>query len=237
MNNDLRIKALESIFHAKSGHPGGVLSCIDIIEHLFSSVLRLDFNKLELLERDRFILSKGHSAPALYAVAAKVGIISQDRLNGLRKINHELQAHTHRGATPWVEASTGSLGQGFSFAIGEAHGLRLQNIDRRVYVMIGDGEMQEGEIWEGAMFAAHHKLINLCTVVDYNKLQSDDTNANIMGLEPLNDKWRSFGWNVIEIDGHHKNEISKAFDDAMHCQTAPTIIIAHTIKGKGVSFM
>jgi transketolase len=238
MSNDiLRRRALESIYHAKSGHPGGVLSCIDIIEFLYSNILDFDINNLDSGNRDRFILSKGHSAPALYAVAAKAGIISENRLNGLRKLNHELQAHTHRGSTPWVEASTGSLGQGFSFAIGEAYGLRLQNINNRVYVMVGDGEMQEGEVWEGAMFAAHHRLANLCTIVDYNKLQSDDSNANIMGLEPLNNKWESFGWNVIEIDGHNTNEIASAFEGARNCHSAPTVIIAHTIKGKGVSYM
>ncbi len=237
MNNDLRIKAIESIYHAKSGHPGGVLSCIDLIEHIYTSVLNFDVRNMESKKRDRFILSKGHSAPALYVVAAKVGIISDDRLNGLRKINHELQAHTHRGTTPWVEASTGSLGQGFSFAIGEAYGLRLQNINQRVYVMIGDGEVQEGEVWEGAMFAAHHNLKNLCAIVDYNKLQSDDLNSNIMGLEPLSKKWESFGWNVIEIDGHCKKEMTLAFKDAASHKNSPTVIIANTIKGKGVSFM
>jgi len=236
-NNWLRRRALESIYHAKSGHPGGVLSCIDILECLFSSILEYDLNNLDSVHRDRFILSKGHSAPALYAVAAKAGIIDEGRLNGLRKIDHELQAHTHRGATPWVEASTGSLGQGFSFAIGEAHGLKFQNIKNRVYVMIGDGEMQEGEIWEGAMFASHHNLNNLCAIADYNKLQSDDSNENIMGLEPLYDKWKSFGWNVLEIDGHNEDEIINAFKLAKDCSSAPTFIIAHTIKGKGVSYM
>ncbi len=236
-NNYLRRKALESIYHAKSGHPGGVLSCIDIIEYLFSFELNFDIKDLTKIDRDRFILSKGHSAPALYAVAAKAGIISEERLNGLRKINHELQAHTHRTSTPWVEASTGSLGQGFSFAIGEAYGLKMQKINNRVYVMIGDGEMQEGEIWEGAMFASHYSLANLCMIVDYNKLQSDDTNANIMGLEPLRDKWDSFGWNVIEIDGHNNLDIENGFHDAKKCNSKPSVIIANTIKGKGVSYM
>ena len=236
-NNYLRRKALESIFHAKSGHPGGVLSCIDVIEFLFATEMDFDPNDLKKINRDRFILSKGHSAPALYAVAAKAGIISSDRLNGLRKINHELQAHTHRGSTPWVEASTGSLAQGFSFAIGEASGLKMQNVNNRVYVMIGDGEMQEGQIWEGAMFAAHHSLDNLCAIIDYNKLQSDDTNANIMGLEPLAEKWNSFGWHVVEIDGHNNIEIAAAFKKAKNTKTEPTVIIAHTIKGKGVSYM
>lgn len=236
-NNWLRRKALESIYHAKSGHPGGVLSSIDIIEYLFSSEMDYSIDDFKKIERDRFILSKGHSAPALYAVAAKVGIISEDRLNGLRKINHELQAHTHRVVTPWVEASTGSLGQGFSFAIGEAKGLKMQSVNNRVYVMLGDGELQEGEVWEGAMFSAHHKLDNLCAIVDYNKLQSDNSNENIMGLEPLTDKWVSFGWNVIEIDGHNSDEMRMAFDAARNATDRPTVIIAHTIKGKGVSYM
>ncbi len=236
-NNWLRRKALESIYCAKSGHPGGVLSSIDIIDFLFSHEMDYSVDDFEKIERDRFILSKGHSAPALYAVAAKVGIISEDRLNGLRKINHELQAHTHRVATPWVEASTGSLGQGFSFAIGESKALKMQSIDNRVYVMLGDGELQEGEVWEGAMFSAHHKLDNLCAVVDYNKMQSDNLNENIMGLEPLVDKWTSFGWNVLEIDGHNSQEMEIAFSNARNSKNKPTVIIAHTVKGKGVSFM
>tara|TARA_B100000035_G_scaffold315049_2_gene333647 strand:+ start:2055 stop:2888 length:834 start_codon:yes stop_codon:yes gene_type:complete len=236
-NNWLRRKALESIYHAKSGHPGGVLSSIDIIYFLFKSVMNFSTVDFKDFNRDRFILSKGHSAPALYAVAAKLGIISEDRLNGLRKINHELQAHTHRGSTPWVEASTGSLGQGFSFAIGEAKAMKMQSIDNRVYVMVGDGELQEGEVWEGAMFAAHNELDNLCAVVDYNKMQSDDLNANIIGLEPLVKKWESFGWSVFEINGHDSDEIKFAFDSAKKVKNKPTVIIANTIKGKGVSFM
>jgi len=238
MNNDwLRRKALESIYHAKSGHPGGVLSAIDIIEYLYNNEMDYDINDFDRIDRDRFVLSKGHSAAALYAVAAKVGIISSSRLNGLRKLNHELQAHTHRVSTPWAEASTGSLGQGFSFAIGEAYGLRMQNVSNRVYVMIGDGEMQEGEVWEGAMFASHNGLDNLCAIVDYNKLQSDDFNENIIKLEPLTAKWESFGWSVIEIDGHDGIEIKEAFDKAKKIKLKPTIIIAHTVKGKGVSYM
>ena len=236
-NNWLRRKALESIYHAKSGHPGGVLSAIDIIDFLFNSEMDYSIDDFESLTRDRFILSKGHSAPALYAVGAKVGIISKDRLNGLRKINHELQAHTHRLSTPWVEASTGSLGQGFSFAIGEAKAMKMQSIDNRVYVMLGDGELQEGEVWEGAMFAAHHELDNMCAIVDYNKMQSDNLNENIIRLEPLVNKWMSFGWNVIEIDGHKLSEIKLAFDGARNVKIKPTIIIANTIKGKGVSYM
>lgn len=236
-NNWIRRKSLESIYFAKSGHPGGVLSSIDIIFYLFKNIMDYDPNDFKKLERDRFILSKGHSAPALYAVAAKVGIISEERLNGLRKLNHELQAHTHRGTTPWVEASTGSLGQGFSFAIGQAKAFKMQSIKNRIYVMLGDGELQEGEIWEGAMFSAHHGLDNICAIVDYNKMQSDDLNENIIGLEPIVNKWEAFGWNVLEIDGHKNNEIQVAFDNAIKTKGKPSIIIAHTIKGKGVSFM
>jgi len=233
----IRQNSLLSIYHAESGHPGGVLSSIDIIAYLFMREMNYDKNDFTIKKRDRFILSKGHCAPALYAVAAEVGIIDKSRLNGLRKLNHELQGHTHRGATPWVEASTGSLGQGFSFAIGEAKGLKMQNIDNRVYVMLGDGELQEGEVWEGVMFAGHHDLDNLCAIIDYNKMQSDDLNENIMGLEPLADKWKSFNWHVVEIDGHNFDEIEKAFDQARNTKNKPTVIIAHTVKGKGVSYM
>jgi transketolase len=235
--NQIRCNSLISIFHAESGHPGGVLSSIDIIAYLFMKEMKYDKNNLTIKERDRFILSKGHCAPALYSVAAEAGIIDKSRLKGLRKLNHELQGHTHRGAATWMEASTGSLGQGFSFSIGEAKGFKIQNIENRVYVMLGDGELQEGEVWEGAMFAAHHKLDNLCAIVDYNKMQSDDLNENIIGLEPLVDKWKSFNWHVMEIDGHDMEQISEAFYEARSKASKPTIIIANTIKGKGVSFM
>jgi transketolase len=233
-----RIYSLISIYKAESGHPGGALSAVDLIMYLFEKEMKYDPSKLGHDDnRDRFILSKGHCAPALYSVAAICGIIDNSRLNGLRKLNHELQGHTCRTTTPWVEASTGSLGQGFSFAIGEAFGLKIQSISNRVYVMLGDGEMQEGQVWEGAMFSAHHKLDNLCAIIDYNKMQSDDLNENIMGLEPLTDKWSSFGWNVVDIDGHNFNEIERAFSDARYCKEKPTVIIANTIKGKGVSYM
>jgi len=234
---NIRINALHSIYLAESGHPGGVLSSIDLITYLFMEEMEYDKMNFSIKERDRFILSKGHCAPALYAIAAEVGIIEISYLKGLRKLNHKLQGHTHRGTTAWVEASTGSLGQGFSFAIGEAKGLKMQNIKNRVYVMLGDGELQEGEVWEGVMFAGHHKLDNLCAIIDYNKMQSDDLNENIMRLEPLADKWKSFNWHVIEIDGHNLDEIEKAFDEAKNKRNKSTVIIAHTIKGKGVSYM
>lgn len=234
--NRARIKSLISIYKAKSGHPGGVLSSIDIILYLFNNEMNYDSTVLNN-KNDRFILSKGHCAPALYSVGSDYGFVDQTRLDGLRKLGHELQGHTCRKTTPWVEASTGSLGQGFSFAIGEAKGFKILSIDTRVYVMIGDGELQEGEIWEGAMFSSHHKLNNLCAIVDYNKMQSDNLNKNIIELEPLLDKWRSFGWNVVEINGHDFNEIQFGFDNARSYNIGPTVIIANTIKGKGVTFM
>jgi len=237
LDKKARALSLISIYKAGSGHPGGTLSCIDVVTYLFQKEMNFDILNFDLKERDRFILSKGHCAPALYAIGAIVGIMEESRLNGLRKINHELQGHTCRTTTPWVEASTGSLAQGFSFAIGEAKGMKMQNIQNRIYVMVGDGELQEGQIWEGAMFAAHHKLDNLCAIIDYNKMQSDDLNENIMGLEPLADKWASFGWNVITINGHDFTEIESAFNIARSCQQKPTVIISNTIKGKGVSYM
>jgi transketolase len=237
ITNNIRKSALASIFYAESGHPGGVLSCIDLLAYIFYDEMDYQKNDFTMIDRDRFILSKGHCAPALYAVAAELEIIDIQRLKGLRKLNHELQGHTHRISTPFVEASTGSLGQGFSFAIGQSVGLKMHKSKHRVYTMIGDGEMQEGEIWEGAMFAGHNKLNNLCAIVDYNKMQSDNLNENIISIEPLVDKWKSFSWHVLEIDGHDFDDIEQAFKLARLEKNMPTIIIAHTIKGKGVSFM
>jgi transketolase len=232
-----RIDSLASIYYAESGHPGGVLSSIDVILYLFLVEINFNVGSFTTLKRDRFILSKGHSVPALYSVAVYAGLLERSQLKGFRKINNILQGHPNRKSTPWVEASTGSLGQGFSFAIGEAKGLKIQSINNRVYTMLGDGELQEGEVWEGAMFSAHHKLDNLCAIIDYNKMQSDNLNEKIIGLEPLVDKWNSFGWNAVEINGHDFGEIGIAFQNARNCKGKPTMIIAHTIKGKGVSFM
>ena len=237
MNLELRKKIIASIYHAGSGHPGGALSAIDIMAGLFKDFLKLTRHNLDHYERDRFILSKGHAAPALYALAESIGILNKDAVKGLRKFGTPLQGHTDRKYLPWVEASTGSLGQGFSFGVGQALGFKLKNENNRVYVMCGDGEMQEGQIWEAAMLAAHHKLDNLCMILDYNKLQSDDLNSNIMNIEPIKDKFLSFNWNVKEIDGHNYEEIQNSFKSASQNVGTPTIIIAHTIKGKGVSFM
>ena len=233
----IRRNALASIYHAGSGHPGGSLSAADILAYLWLKELRWQPENFGAGERDRFVLSKGHACPVLYAVAAEVGLISSHMLADLRKLGSPLQGHPHVLDTPWVETSTGSLGQGFSAAIGMALGLRYKGSSARVYVMLGDGELQEGEVWEGAMCAGHYKLENLCGIVDYNKMQSDDLNENIMGLEPLRDKWESFRWHVLEIDGHDFEQIRDAFLEARRTKGKPSMIIAHTIKGKGVSFM
>ncbi len=188
-------------------------------------------------DRDRFVLSKGHACPALYATWAACGYISAQSITTLRKLGSPLQGHPHVIDIPLAETSTGSLGQGFSAAIGMALGARHQDSTARIYTMLGDGELQEGQIWEGAMSASHHGLDNLCAIIDYNKLQSDDRNENIMSLEPLAVKWRAFGWNAIEIDGHNLDEIKSALENARATSGIPTVIIAHTIKGKGVSYM
>lgn len=228
---------IQMTYEAESGHPGGSLSAIDVLTYLYFQELRLDPDRPDWEGRDRFILSKGHACPALYAIAVERGLMPVDLLWGFRKTGRPLQGHPHVGSTPWVETSTGSLGQGFSVAIGMALGLRHQTLPARVYVMLGDGELQEGEVWEGAMCAPHYRLDNLCAIIDYNQMQSDDLNKNIMGLEPLKAKWESFNWKVIEIDGHDYAQIASAFDQAKHIVGTPTVILAYTIKGKGVSFM
>jgi transketolase len=229
----IRRTAIAAIYHATSGHPGGALSSADLFACLYGAALRGGDD----LSRDRFVLSKGHGAPALYATGAEFGLCSIKDALSLRKLGSKFQGHPHVLDLPWVETSTGSLGQGFSVAIGMALGLKMKKSPARVYTMLGDGELQEGEVWEGAMCAAHHKLDNLVAMVDYNKLQSDDFNANIMRLEPLGDKWRAFGWHVQEIDGHNIALILEALDQAAIADGKPHIIIAHTVKGRGVPYM
>lgn len=229
--------AIVGIYHAGSGHPGGSLSCADLLACLYGAELHIPTDIATFPLRDRFILSKGHAAPALYAIWAAMGFIPPEELVNLRKLGSRLQGHPHVLDIPLAETSTGSLGQGFSAAIGMAYGLRLHRSSARVYALLGDGEMQEGEVWEGAMFAAHHHIGNLCAIVDYNKLQSDDFNANIMGLEPLAAKWRSFGWHVIEIDGHDNIATLGALKQASTTAGRPSVIIAHTVKGRGVHYM
>ena len=233
----IRALSLVGIYHAGSGHPGGALSAADILAVLYGSELNLFPGRTQDPDRDRFILSKGHAAPALYAAWAASGFLEEAEIKTLRKLGGRLQGHPHVKDTPLAETSTGSLGQGFSVAIGMAMGLKHQTSPARVYALLGDGELQEGEVWEGAMCAAHHKLDNLCILIDYNKMQSDDLNANIVGLEPLGDKWRAFGWNVQEVDGHNIDALMGVLSGASEHKGEPTVIIAHTIKGKGVSYM
>ena len=233
----VRKHSIASIYHAGSGHPGGAMSCADLLACLFGAELNFWPNAIDDPNRDRFVLSKGHAAPALYAVGAHYGFCDAKQALRLRKLNSPFQGHPHVLDLPWVETSTGSLGQGFSVAVGMAMGLKLQNIPARVYTMLGDGELQEGEVWEAAMCAAHHGLDNLCVVIDYNKLQSDNTNSAIMRLEPLAAKWRAFDWAIAEIDGHDIPEILATLRRAGVTQHRPSVIIAHTVKGKGVKYM
>jgi transketolase len=235
--NFTRKHVIASIYHAGSGHPGGSLSCADLLACLFGAELNFWPNAHDDPARDRFVLSKGHAAPALYAVAAHYGFCDAKAALSLRKLNSKFQGHPHVLDLPWVETSTGSLGQGFSVALGMAMGLKLQKIPARVYTMLGDGELQEGEVWEAAMCAAHHQLDNLCVIIDYNKLQSDNSNSAIMRLEPLAAKWRAFDWAIAEIDGHDIPQILSTFRRAGATHGRPSVIIANTVKGKGVKYM
>ncbi len=234
----IRMHSLAAIFHATSGHPGGALSCADLLACLYGAEMNVWPSGVDDPLRDRFVLSKGHAAPALYAAGAQFGFCDKTEALALRKLGSKFQGHPHVLELPWVETSTGSLGQGFSVAMGMALGLKLQKMaEPRVYTMLGDGELQEGEVWEAAMAAAHHKLDNLCAIIDYNKLQSDATNDQIMKLEPLAAKWSAFGWAVAEVDGHDIPGILHAFRSASITTGAPSVIIAHTVKGKGVPYM
>ncbi len=231
---DVRRLIVLSIYHGGSGHPGGSLSIVELLVYLYFEEMRI--SDLNDPYRDRFVLSKGHGCPALYAVLSKKGFISEDELWKLRHTGALLQGHPEVGI-PGIEAASGSLGQGFSAALGMAIGGKRLNKPFRVYTILGDGECNEGEVWEGAMFGVHHELDNLVAVVDYNGLQSDDRCDNITALGDLASKWRAFGWNVIEIDGHDFEEIRYAFDRAKRTKNVPTCIVAHTVKGKGISFM
>ncbi len=222
---------------AGSGHPGGALSAADIVACLFFDEMHHDPKRPMLDDRDRFVLSKGHSCPVLYGALAASGYFSKDEYKGLRHIDSVLQGHPDRLKTPGVEFNSGSLAQGFSAALGMALGARYQGKEFRVYTVLGDGELDEGQCWEAFMFGAHYKLDNVLAIIDYNKLQSDDYNSNIMNLEPLAAKLEAFGWNVMEISGHNIGAILDAFKKARHTKGAPSVIVAHTVKGKGVSFM
>jgi transketolase len=233
----LRRHIITMIGKAGSGHPGGSLSAVEILTALYFKVLRHKPSDPKWSDRDRFILSKGHAAPALYATLAECGYFPVEELLTLRQMDSRLQGHTDRAVTPGVEMSAGALGQGLSFAIGVALAGRLNSKDYRVYVLLGDGECDEGQVWEGAMAAAHFKVDNLMAIVDNNGQQIDGWNRDVMNLEPFNKKWRAFGWKVIEVDGHSIPQLIDAFDQSKKIKRQPTVIIAHTVKGKGVSFM
>ena len=237
MARQLRRHVITMIATAGSGHPGGSLSAADIVTALYFKVMRHDPKNPQWLDRDRFVLSKGHAAPILYAALAECGYFPVEELSTLRKLGSRLQGHTDRTLTPGVEMSAGSLGQGLSFGIGIALAGSLDKRDYQVYVLLGDGECEEGQIWEAALFAPHHKMDNLTAIVDHNDIQLDGRVCDIMGIEPLVDKWRAFNWHVLEINGHDITQILEALKEAGEIKGKPTVIIAHTIKGKGVSFM
>jgi transketolase len=233
----VRRNIVSMIATAGSGHPGGSLSVTDILVALYFAVMRRRADDPDWSDRDRLILSKGHAAPALYAVLAEAGILDAGCLLSLRKMGSILQGHPCRHCTPGVEIAPGSMGQGVWFSNGLALALRLDKRPSRVFCITGDGELEEGQVWEAAMLAAHYKLDNVIAVVDNNGLQIDGWTKDVMSVEPLADKWRSFGWNVVSADGHSFSSLLGAFEEASSAQGRPSVIIAHTIKGKGVSFM
>jgi len=233
----VRREIIEMTAAAKSGHPGGSLSAVEILVTLFFDVMRQDPRNPAWPARDRFVLSKGHAAPVLYAVMAEAGYTPKEELKRLRKLGSIYQGHPDIRFIPALEASTGSLGQGVSLALGMGLAARLDGSGSRAYVVLGDGEVQEGQIWEGAMFGAFHKVDNVVAIVDYNKIQLDGFVGDIMEIAPLADKWRAFGWHTIELDGHNIPALQKGFAEAAAAKGKPTAVIAHTVKGKGVSFM
>jgi len=237
MAKKLRRHVITMTATAGSGHPGGSLSAADIITALYFKVMRHNPENAQWPDRDRFILSKGHAAPILYAALAESGYFPVEELATLRKLGSRLQGHSDRNLTPGVEMSAGSLGMGLSYGIGVALAARLDRRVYRTYALLGDGECDEGETWEGALSAAHFRMDNLTAIVDYNRIQLSGWTKDIMNLEPLSQKWQAFGWHTIDIDGHDFNQILAAFQEAERIKSKPTVIIAHTIKGKGVSFM
>jgi transketolase len=229
----VRIDILKMLTQCGSGHTGGSLSAADIATALYFYKMKYDAKKPDWKGRDNFILSKGHAAPLLYTVLAHAGFIEQAELCTLRKLGSRLQGHPDSKYVPGVEISTGSLGQGLSVANGIALAHKLDRVPNRVYALLGDGELQEGQVWEAAMTAAHYKLDNLCALVDNNGLQIDGPVAKVMGVEPIMDKWRAFGWEALDIDGHDLAAITSALDKAETVKGKPTVIVCRTIKGKG----
>ncbi len=234
---DIRLGAVDAVFNAKSGHPGGALSSADILACLYFSEMKIDPANPKDPDRDRFVLSKGHSCPGLYAALAKRGYFDEKELKLFRHTGALLQGHPDMKAVAGVDMSAGSLGQGFSAACGMALSAKISGKDYRTYTLIGDGESQEGQIWEATMFAAHYKLDNLCLIIDNNNLQIDGKVSEVMNTMPYESKFEAFGWNVITVDGHSIEELLSAFASAKEVKGKPTVIVAKTVKGKGVSFM
>jgi transketolase len=237
ISKSMRRELIQMITEAKSGHPGGSLSAVEILVTLYFDVMNHDPANPKWEGRDRFILSKGHAAPILYSVMAECGYCDKNQLMTLRKLGSPYQGHPDVRFLPVLEASTGSLGEGLSLAIGMGLAARLDRASWRTYVMLGDGEIQEGQIWEAAMFAGYHKVDNIVAIVDHNRIQLDGFVKDIMEIEPVAEKFRSFGWHAIELDGHNIPALQSAFQEAEGVKGQPTVIVAKTIKGKGVSFM
>jgi transketolase len=237
ISQNTRKLILETLAEAKSGHPGGSLSAVELLVALYYVVMHHDPKNPAWTDRDRFILSKGHAAPLLYSILAQQGYFPIEQLKLLRKINSPLQGHPDPRKTPGIEMAAGSEGVGLSVGIGEALAAKIDGRNYRVYVMMGDGEMQEGQIWEAAMCASKYTLDNICAIVDRNGIQQDGLTEQIMPVEPLTSKWKAFNWNVIEVDGYDFDQILGAFAKAKEVRHKPTVIIAHTTKGKGVEFM
>ena len=235
--NNVRLGIIEGVYNAGCGHPGGSLSIADIITYLYFEEMNVDPKDPKADGRDRFVLSKGHTAPALYAALAERGFFEKEELKTLRKTDSRLQGHPDMKGIPGVDMSTGSLGLGISAACGMALSAKAYGKDYRVYTVVGDGESEEGQVWEAAMFAAHYKLDNLCAVIDWNGLQIDGPIAEVMNPTPYDEKFRAFGWHVITVDAHNFSEIEAAFNEAKTVKGKPTAIISKSVKGKGVSYM
>ena len=234
---NIRVGIVKAIHNAGSGHPGGSLSAADVVTALYFKEMNIDPENPRMEGRDKFILSKGHAGPVQYAALAERGYFPKEDILQLRKLGGKFQGHPDMNKVPGIEMSTGSLGQGFSVAGGMALANKLDQNPGRVYVLLGDGELQEGLIWEAAMSAAHNKLDNLTAILDWNGLQIDGRNEDVMTVTPVDEKFRAFGWNVVNIDGHDFSQIFDAFDQARACKGRPTVLIAKTHKGRGVSFM
>ena len=233
----VRVDVVKAIYHAGSGHPGGSLSAADIVTALYFKEMNVDPNNPKMADRDKFILSKGHAGPVQYAALAEKGYYPVEDMMTLRKLGSKFQGHPNMSKVPGIEMSTGSLGQGFSVSVGMALANKMDKNPGRIYTLLGDGELQEGLVWEAAMSAAHYDLDNMVAIVDWNGLQIDGNNDDVMCVKPVDEKFKAFGWNVLVIDGHDFDEIFEAFDAARACKGKPTAIIARTHKGRGVSFM